>query len=174
MKTNFRFFSWLFTTIISLLGFVACDGEETTATDIPAEYGTPTADYKYMGTVTDEDGNPIKGINVVFQEHGYNNVYPEVTRVVTDENGRYSTDYIHWNSGGIYQATYTDVDGEDNGGHFEDRIIETYKMEKEKTGEGNGWYNGKFILSTEVKLEAKPSVDNSETDNNENNESDEQ
>ena len=169
MKSYIKFFSWLGTTIISLLGFTACSDKE-----IPtAAYASPTADYKYMGTVTDEDGNPIKGINVVFQG-SRNSLHKEFHRVVTDENGRYSTDYIHWNTGGISQATYTDVDGEDNGGHFEERIIETYKMDKEKTGEGNGWYNGKFILSTEVKLEAKPSVDNSETDNNENNESDEQ
>lgn len=168
MKTDFRFFNWLCTAIISLLGFAACDGEK----EILYEYGSPTADYKYMGIVTDEEGNPIKGINVVFQG-SRNSLHKEFHRVVTDENGRYSTDYIHWNTGGIYQATYTDVDGEENGGHFEDRIIETYKMEKEKTGEGNSWYNGKFILSTEVKLKAKPAEDNDETDNNENNESNE-
>ena len=171
MKNHFRFFSWLYTAVIALLGFAGCSDDPGSMADM---YGVPTADYKYMGTVTDEEGNPIKGINVVFQG-SRNSLHKEFHRVVTDENGRYLTDYLKWSlsSEGIYQALYTDVDGEDNGGHFEDRIIETYKMEKEKTGEGNSWYNGKFILSTEVKLEAKPAEDNDETDNTENNESNE-
>jgi putative lipoprotein (rSAM/lipoprotein system) len=171
MKNHFRFFKWLYTTVIALLGFAGCSDDPSSMADM---YGVPTADYKYMGTVTDEEGNPIKGINVVFQG-SRNSLHKEFHRVVTDENGRYSTDYLKWSlsSEDIYQALYTDVDGEENGGHFEDRIIETYKMEKEKIGEGNGWYNGKFELTTEVKLKAKPAEDNDETDNNENNESNE-
>ena len=31
-----------------------------------------------------------------------------------------------------------DVDGEDNCGHFEDKTIETYKMDEEKSSDGNG------------------------------------
>ena len=172
MKTDFRFFSWLYTAIIALLGFAGCSDDPGSMADM---YGVPTADYKYMGKVTDENGNPIKGINVVFQKHSYGDVAPEVFRIETDKDGRYSTDYLKWglSSEDIYQALYTDVDGEENGGHFEDKIIETYKMEKEKIGEGNGWYNGKFELTTEVKLKAKPAEDNDETDNNENNESNE-
>ena len=172
MKNHFRFFSWLYTTVIALLGFAGCSDDPGSMADM---YGVPTADYKYMGKVTDENGNPIKGINVVFQKHSYGDVAPEVFRIETDKNGRYSTDYLKHSlsSEDIYQVLYTDVDGEENGGHFEDKIIETHKRDKHKTGEGNSWYKGKFILSTEVKLEAKPSEDNDETDNNENNESNE-
>ena len=163
MKPNFKLFSWLCTAIVSLLGFAACDKE------IPsAAYGSPSADYKYMGTVTDEDGNPIKGINVVFQKQGFNGIIPpEILRIETDKNGKYETDYIHWNSGGIDQVTYTDVDGEENGGHFEDKTIAIYKMDKQKTGEGSGWYQGKYIFSSEIKLEAKPAEDNNEGEDNE-------
>ena len=164
MKTNFRFFSWLCTAIISLLGFAACDGEK----EILYEYGSPTADYKYMGTVIDEHGNPIKGINVVFQG-SRNSLHKEFHRVVTDENGRYSTDYIHWNTGGIYQALYTDVDGEENGGHFEDKTHLIIDMEKEQTDKGNGWYQGKFIISNEVSLKKKSAEETNEQPENEGN-----
>lgn len=155
MKTNFRFFSWLCTTIVALLGFAACDDDKLETIDYPVAYGTPTADYKYMGRVTDEDGNPIKGINIVFQGNG-NSINKELYRTVTDENGRYSTDYIHWGAGEkIYQATYTDVDGAENGGHFEDKTHLIIDMERKQTGESDGWYQGKFELTTEVKLKAK-------------------
>lgn len=165
MKTNFRFFSWLCTAIISLLGFAACDSEK----EILYEYGSPTADYKYMGTVTDEDGNPIKGINVVFQKSGIGDTRPEVLRVETDKNGQYSTDYIRWVPSGIYQVTYTDVDGAENGGEFKDEIVYTSHMDREQTGDGDGWYQGKFIISNEVSLKKKPAEETNEQPENEGN-----
>ena len=72
--------------VVSLLGFSACEGDANK--EALYEYGTPTADYKYMGTVTDEEGNPIEGINVVFQASG-NMLNKEFHRVATDKNGKY-------------------------------------------------------------------------------------
>ena len=68
MKTTipFRILRWWFVTILGVLGFSAC-GDDDPA-DTPVAYGTPTATYIYRGTVTDEEGNPIEGIDVVF--HG--------------------------------------------------------------------------------------------------------
>ena len=164
MKNHFRFFSWLYTAVIALLGFAGCSDDPSSMADM---YGVPTADYKYMGKVTDENGNPIKGINVVFQKHSYGDVAPEVFRIETDKNGRYSTDYIHWDTGGISQILYTDVDGEENGGHFEDKVAQTGYMKKEKTGAGDGWYAGKYILSDEIRLYHKPAEDNTEEEDDE-------
>ena len=135
-----------------MLGFSTCSEEMTSA------YGTPTADYMYMGKVTDEDGDPIKGINVILQKHEYGGKYTDVLKVVTDRNGRYSTDYIYWS--------------------LTDGISQTGYMKKEKTGAGDGWYAGKYILSDEIRLYHKPAEDNTEEEgddstNNENNESNE-
>lgn len=54
-----------------------------------------------------------------------------------------------------YQVLYTDIDGEENGGHFEDKIIEIHKMDKTKIKDGERWYQGMFELSAEVKLSRK-------------------
>ena len=172
MKNHFRFFSWLYTAVIALLGFAGCSDDPSSMADM---YGVPTADYKYMGKVTDENGNPIKGINVVFQMHSYGDVAPEVFRIETDKNGRYSTDYLKHSLSreDIYQVLYTDVDGAENGGEFEDRVYMIHNMKRQQTSDGNGWYSGKFELSAEVTLKAKPAEENNETDNNENNESNE-
>ena len=173
MKKCIKFFTWLCTAIVKMLGFSTCSEEMTAAS------GTPTADYMYMGKVTDEDGDPIKGINVILQKHEYGDKYTDVLKVVTDRNGRYSTDYIYWIlTDGISQILYTDVDVEENGGHFEDKVAQTGYMKKEKTGAGDGWYAGKYILSDEIRLYHKPAEDNTEEEddaatNNENNESNE-
>lgn len=69
---------WICSLIMTALGFAGCSNDEDTI--VADEYGTPYADYKYMGTVTDENGKPIEGINVVIQKHGYKN-YPELFRI---------------------------------------------------------------------------------------------
>jgi len=151
-----KLWSWICTMVVSLLGFSACEGDANK--EASYEYGTPTADYKYMGTVTDEEGNPIEGINVVFQASG-NMLNKEFHRVATDKNGKYETDYIYYILGSsIYQALYTDIDGEENGGHFEDKIVEIHKMDKTKVKDGERWYMGVYDLSAEVKLTKKPAV----------------
>ena len=53
---------WICSLIMTALGFAGCSDDEDTI--VADEYGTPYADYKYMGTVTDENGKPIEGINV--------------------------------------------------------------------------------------------------------------
>ena len=50
--------------VLGVLGFSACSDDPEGHW---VAYGSPTADYKYMGTVTDEAGNPIEGINVVLR-----------------------------------------------------------------------------------------------------------
>ena len=145
---------WICSLIMTALGFAGCSDDEDTI--VADEYVTPYADYKYMGTVTDENGKPIEGINVVFQKHGYKN-YPELFRIETDKSGKYETDYLDWTMGAnaAYQVLYTDIDGEENGGHFEDKILEIHKMDKTKIKDGEHWYQGMFDLSAEVKLSRK-------------------
>ena len=45
---------WICSLIMTALGFAGCSDDEDTI--VADEYGTPYADYKYMGTVTDENG----------------------------------------------------------------------------------------------------------------------
>jgi putative lipoprotein (rSAM/lipoprotein system) len=117
---------------------------------------TPMRDIRLTLKVTDEDGNPIEGISVVFQASS-NMLNKELHRVATDKNGKYETDYIYYILGSsIYQALYTDIDGEENGGHFEDKIVEIHKMDKTKVKDGERWYMGVYDLSAEVKLTRKP------------------
>ena len=160
MKPNFKLFSWLCTAIVSLLGFAACDKE------IPsAAYGSPYADYKYMGTVTDEDGNPIQGIKATLV--GSSNLIKgrEIAVLTTDKDGKFESEYYSEMSTSIYKIEFTDIDGELNGGEFESAEIMSKEMESTQVkGDDNQaqdnkthdhWYRGKFELKAEVKLNAK-------------------
>ena len=46
--------------ILGLLGFASC-GEIENILEAPDMYGQPYADFKALGTVRDEDGNPRQG-----------------------------------------------------------------------------------------------------------------
>ena len=48
---------------LALLGFTGCSD----INDAPDLYGTPSVDYRVLGTVTDEEGKPLEGIQVVME-----------------------------------------------------------------------------------------------------------
>ena len=50
--------NWTLAGLLSLLGFTGCGNQVE-------EYGTPHADFKVTGRVTDEAGEPLSGIRVV-------------------------------------------------------------------------------------------------------------
>ncbi len=139
MKTKLqRLTHYLMAMLFGLLGFSACSDDE----DEPIYmYGTPTADYIVKGTVTDEAGNPIMGINI----------YPSgtLTPAKTDAEGRFKTDTLSY--GGPY--IFVDPDGDANGGRFETDTLHYNDFKCTKVGESkHDWHMGVFELEAEVKL----------------------
>jgi putative lipoprotein (rSAM/lipoprotein system) len=115
---------------------------------IMAEYGVPHADYVIKGTVTDQDGNPIKGIQV--SSLAGNEYHRQCDTVYTDDDGGYeirrTIDFL----GPEVDVRYEDVDGYENGGLF---MTEDRKVALEKQEEGSGWYDGLFAaFGVDVKM----------------------
>jgi putative lipoprotein (rSAM/lipoprotein system) len=151
MKLNFKLINWLCATIISLLGFSACKAEK----EILYEYGSPYADYKYMGTITDEEGNPIQGIKATLI--GSSNLVSgnEIAVFTTDKDGKFESEYYNERNTNIYKIDFTDTDGELNGGEFASTSIKTSEMESTQTKKNDThdkWYRGQFERKAEVKL----------------------
>ena len=117
----------------SLLGFAtACENKRTV--DM---YGTPYFDYKVKGKVTDKEGAPVKGIEVGSQDAG---------PVTSESDGSYELSGREW-SFRQTTLTFTDIDGPENGGEF---------TEADRTGKGEGWYEGTFSRSgVDAALEKK-------------------
>lgn len=149
---SFRIFRWLSVTILGLLGFSACGGDDPA--EIPSAYGTPTANYIYKGTVTDEEGNPIEGIDVVF--HGIVESTMNASLVVkTYEDGTFRTGYLNTSRTRVKTIDFVDRDGEANGGDFESQTLEVKDLDSKKVTEGSGWYQGEFEVQANVQLEKK-------------------
>jgi len=135
--------------ILSLLGFHSCELIEP-----QCEYGTPNADYKYIGEVSDEEGNPIKGIRMIVAHSGFEDEYSMKDTLYTNANGKAETDYLNMF---FYDTRRTirfeDVDGSDNGGKFKTVDLTDKYLIQEQTGKGDGnWYGGKFTITAKAKL----------------------
>ena len=114
-------------SVIGVLGFSSCEEHSD-------EYGTPITTFRYWGTVTDEAGNPIEGINVIMSGNilGMPNVKLKTESYMYGEDmsvfltGRFSTANTQ-----ITTIDFVDVDGEENGGDFQSVTITPQDMVQE-------------------------------------------
>lgn len=128
---------------LALLGFAtACDKKPVDM------YGTPRADFRAQGKVSDNEGRPIRGIQVRSEAY-------EGREILTSEDNSYDI------SGSMFpnrmQLTFTDIDGPDNGGEFLERAVDVKFTQDDRTGKGDGsWYSGSFAREgIDVTLEEK-------------------
>lgn len=112
-------------SVIGLLGFSSCEEHSD-------EYGTPITNFRYWGTVTDEAGNPIEGINVIMSGNilGMPNVKLK-TESYDGEKSNFSTGIFSTADTHITTIDFVDVDGEENGGDFQSVTITPQDMVQE-------------------------------------------
>lgn len=141
-----------------LLGFTSCSdelGEE------PCEYGTPYSKFLVKGTVTSEEDEPLKGIQVIVREAWDNNIHIADT-VYTDEKGEFRTEELGAAGIGQQQVYFHDIDGEENGGAFRSDSVQIKEMDANKLEEGKDWYVGKFEFSTKTPVKLSKEEGNTE------------
>ena len=112
-------------SVIGMLGFSSCEEHSD-------EYGTPITYFRYWGTVTDEAGNPIEGINVIMSGNilGMPNVKLK-TESYDGEKYNFSTGIFSTADTHIATIDFVDVDGEENGGDFQSVTITPQDMVQE-------------------------------------------
>ena len=57
--------NWALAGLLSLLGFTGCGKDNNGDGEISVEYGVPSANFKVLGRVTNEQGQPLGGMRVV-------------------------------------------------------------------------------------------------------------
>lgn len=120
------------------------------------EYGSPHAEFRAMGVVTDQEGQPINGIRVVMSaEDPNNNIKGPSDTLWTGAYGTYDyePDYYSMREYAYFESVkfqFTDVDGPANGGEFAQVEIEVPVFQVEP-GDGN-WYQGSFRSGVDVTM----------------------
>ncbi len=160
MKVRFnRWYNAVLTALLSMLGFSCSLDEPDEYGSTPVEYGTPHADYILKGTVTDEAGTPIKGIKTSLKEISKDDTGTHVfgiDSIQTNESGNYQLK----NSGMPYdkrvKLVVEDIDGEANGGEFLNDTLDIDYGKAVEVEEGDHhWYDGKYEVTTDVRLKKK-------------------
>ena len=153
MKVRFyRWYNAVLTVLLSMLGF-GCSSSD----DDMLEYGTPHADFILKGQVTDEAGTPIKNIKTsakIIVKSGTSVYKDEFSTAQTDDSGRYELKYDGQGSYDL-KIILEDVDGEANGGEFQSDTINVWDLPKKEVEKGSGWYEGKFEVNANIRLEKK-------------------
>lgn len=142
--------------ILVALGFASCsDSPWGGAVEL---YGTPTSSYHVKGLVTDESGQPVKGIKVSVKPDYSKAILPAIDSAYTDSKGQYVTQKNYGPGSPMFSRMIVieDADGEANGGAFQNDTLREKDVELKKVAEGHGaWNEGEFEITANAKLKKK-------------------
>lgn len=153
---------------LALLGFAGCSDNS----DVPLLYGSPSVNYRVLGTVTDTQGKPLEGIQVVVENPHIQAYYDENMKpleakrdsvsgkicpdtIYTDKDGKFTSHGAFAISSSKLVVEFQDIDGEANGGEFQLKRHSEHEFDAKILEEGDGWYDGEYVYSKTVQLKRK-------------------
>ena len=148
---------------LALLGFAGCSN----INDAPDLYGTPSVDYKVIGTVTNEQGKPLKDIQVIVKNPNGWSYYDDNTSreslppqvipdtLYTDKDGKFTSNNVHAISVSKFTVEIQDIDGEANGGEFLQKQLTKNDFNEKRIKKGKGFNKGEYEYSQTVQLQPK-------------------
>lgn len=186
MKIRFlKMKDWLLMTAMGMLGLTSChcgkevaqepqqpakpDKEPVEAFDpgkMAVMYGVPQMDFQVKGRVTDEQGKPVQGMQVILV-----NQTVDISPEYLQEDNPYVQDYIRnasdtTDAEGRFDAQARDVpveaqrvlvrdiDGDKNG-RYQDQMIEVKFTSEDQTEQGSKWYQGRRTREVNITVEKK-------------------
>lgn len=108
------------------------------------ELGTPHAEFEIKGIVADEQGTPLNGIAVI-----YDDTLLSPDTLYTGTDGRFLIEGTMFPREEM-TLKFKDLDEELNGGLFETKTVKVKMEQVEQSLES--WNYGKFVGETEVTL----------------------
>ncbi len=147
--------AWLLNSILLLLGFSSCDGDDNgNVGEQLLMYGMPYATYSLKGKVVDTQKQPIPDIEVKIKIGNGNVYYNQIASLKTNSSGEFSFKE-NLTAEGKFRLVARDADGAANGSFKSDSIDIT----TDKPSGGDGWFRGttskEDIVITLQKDEAK-------------------
>lgn len=138
MKIKYlKFKKWLYVSTAALLGVnLSCEG--------PDEYGTPTARYQVKGTVSNEQGAPVEGIQVSL----------DWEKTLTDNKGDYEVASGYPGDNGELELSFKDIDSTENGLYADTSLRVSFRDVPLQGGDGN-WFEGAATVKQDVTLRKK-------------------
>lgn len=161
MDKTYRFYLSISNKILA--GLLTLLGLSTTSCGSECEYGSPYATYDIKGKVVNEKGTAIPDMQVIIPAPDTDNeedlfVYRDT--LLTNSTGEFNKRLEVGSFGEdiTFKIATQDIDGEANGGLFEDTVTEVaFKKEDLKGGDGN-WYAGNAKKDVTITMKRDPLV----------------
>jgi putative lipoprotein (rSAM/lipoprotein system) len=185
MKIRFlKLKDWLLMSVMGLLGMTSChcpkqvtettppqpDPKDTVVAPDPRNfavmYGVPQMDFQVKGRVTDEQGKPVQGMQVILvnqtvdispeylqEDNPYVQEYIRNASDTTDAEGRFDAQARDVPVE-AQRVLVRDIDGDKNG-RYQDQMIEVKFTSEDQTEQGSKWYQGRRTKEVNITVEKK-------------------
>lgn len=161
MDKTYRFYLSISNKILA--GLLTLLGLSTTSCGSECEYGSPYATYDIKGKVVNEKGTAIPDMQVIIPAPDADNEEDQFMyrdTLLTNSTGEFNKRLEVGSFGEdiTFKIATQDIDGEANGGLFEDTVTEVaFKKEDLKGGDGN-WYAGNAKKDITITMKRDPLV----------------
>ena len=153
--------NWALAGLLSLLGFTGCGKDNNGDGEISVEYGSPSSNFKVLGRVTNEQGQPLGGMRVVASEvtavwgKGPEQCYSGLLRdtVYTASDGSFAREYSVFPTDSVYIHIKIEDTAEPSI-YESDSIAVGFAKDDLKGGDTRG-FEGAAEKKVNVKLKAK-------------------
>jgi len=96
--------------------------------------------YEFLGTVSDQEGNPLEGIAITVQICGDTIEYKTLAKVLTYDAGPFHITESSWDKCETATLTFDDFDCTRAGGLFQSQS-QVFQLEKNESGHNYDYYN---------------------------------
>ena len=153
--------NWALAGLLSLLGFTGCGKDNNGGGEISVEYGSPSSNFKVLGRVTNEPGQPLGGMRVVASEvtavwsKGPGQCYSGLLRdtVYTASDGSFVREYSVFPTDSVY--IHMKIEDTAEPSIYESDSIAVGFAKGDLKGADGSWFLGAAEKVIDVKLKAK-------------------
>ncbi|MFC2520624.1 MAG: radical SAM-associated putative lipoprotein [Tannerella sp.] len=153
--------NWALAGLLSLLGFTGCGKDDNGGGEISVEYGAPSANFKVLGRVTNEQGQPLGGMRVVASEvtavwgKGPKQCYSGLLRdtVYTASDGTFVRIYSTFPADSVY--IHMKIEDSAEPSVYDSDSIAVGFAKDDLKGDDRGWYLGAAEKQINVTLKRK-------------------
>ena len=153
--------NWALAGLLSLLGFTGCGKDNNGDGEISVEYGVPSANFKVLGRVTNEQGQPLGGMRVVASEvtavwsKGPEQCYSGLLRdtVYTASDGSFIREYSVFPADSVY--IHMKIEDSAEPSVYDSDSVKVGFAEKNLKGGDTYWYRGTARKQINVTLKRK-------------------
>ena len=153
--------NWALAGLLSLLGFTGCGKDNNGDGGISVEYGSPSSNFKVLGRVTNEQGQPLGGMRVVASEvtaiwgKGPGQCYSGLLRdtVYTASDGSFVREYSLFPADSVY--IHMKIEDMVEPSAYDSDSVKVGFAKGDLKGGDNRWFEGAAEKEVNVTLKRK-------------------